>query len=500
MRKAPLVALAIAAFLAGAAAWLALSGRPAAARAAEDASGARAAAEERAARRPRERAAPSEGAHEPAVAAPSVASVAVPAAPGRVRVPVTILRTFRAAPRVEEPGEHAGPPNGTGFGLLPGRTWHPLPAKGAATLRGRVVDEDGAPLPRATVYRFDVAKGGDPSGALSGRWLEEVAQTDEFGAFAASAQPAGDWLVAAQWEGHMSRSEGLARDGAVRVTLGAEPGTCEVLVRLPLRRRELATLEVAVTGEAGDPLHGVQVECAQTAGSPKGGTCRLDGIPAGRRRVVVTATGYRPVAREADFIAGATVRIAIALQREDRGPHEVRGRVVDETGAGVAAADVYLASGLRGRWTRADAEGRFRFAGLGDRWAQETFGLAVSPVESRDIESVWRDGLRAGSDEIVLSVRRTTPVFVRIADAATGDPIALFDVRAEAVAVADGAARRVPVFGMSFHEEDGEAEVRLAAGRYVLTVEAKDHLGAEVEVEVPPGTGAREILVSLPVE
>src|SRR6185503_2426940 len=127
MRARTLLPLTLLAFLAGGASWFALQGRGAVA-APQDADPSW--SPRPAAPRPRERAAtttPADTAPAPREPeSPSKAAVAPapPPVPGRTRLPVTIVRTFRCAPRTEIPDTPpSGPPTGTGLVFHPGRSW-----------------------------------------------------------------------------------------------------------------------------------------------------------------------------------------------------------------------------------------------------------------------------------------------------------------------------------------------------------------------------------------
>jgi large repetitive protein len=128
-----------------------------------------------------------------------------------------------------------------------------------------------------------------------------------------------------------------------------------------------------VTAQDGTALAGVYVTAIETgarrdagldtAMTDANGDYALTSVPAGDRRIAFTKTGF--VRQEKSFTAevGKDARVDAML---DRGL-DLRGRVVDEAGQGVAGANVRVQSDAESSGsTRTDPDGGFVISGLGD--------------------------------------------------------------------------------------------------------------------------------------
>jgi protocatechuate 3,4-dioxygenase beta subunit len=177
-----------------------------------------------------------------------------------------------------------------------------------------------------------------------------VKVTDATGAFELTAPPDASFRVTAEAQGFVD-GKSAAMTGAAGARVECEP--------ISLSRG--ATVEGIVTTPEGGPAEGVEISwkreadpddpmsflagfmgerggkepAAATTGAD--GAFRMHGVPPGKVTVTFKAAGFRPLTRpQVATKDGETARLDVTL---DRGA-VVTGRVVDETGAGVAGARV----------------------------------------------------------------------------------------------------------------------------------------------------------------
>ncbi len=177
------------------------------------------------------------------------------------------------------------------------------------------------------------------------------------------------------------------------------------VVDFDLVLRPAAVLAGTVRGPEGpvagaqivaDVWNGLRGSVASTTTSDESGAYRFGGLPAGRARLVVTRSGYVQAASpgagwraEPAPEPGAVVEIpasgAVAHDIVLARGAALRGRVVDEAGAGVAAATVEAVSGALTLRAGTDADGRFELDGLRPGSAvalrAEATGCAAASVE-----------------------------------------------------------------------------------------------------------------------
>jgi protocatechuate 3,4-dioxygenase beta subunit len=229
----------------------------------------------------------------------------------------------------------------------------------ASNVSGRVVDPEGKPLAGArVVLSLSITVGGG-----FGRSMRSGGDTlsDEEGRFTFERIGPGRASVMAWLAGWQSG------------------GTNELDVP---RGRDLAGVEVvlqpgaAVAGQVfdsdGRPVVGARVELVDSQRGPErmsfatetdgDGHYRLEGVPLGVRTVGANHDDRRRAVAELDVRPGDN-----ALDLRFQGGVEVTGRVVDETGGGVAGAGVRLGSAgafFGGPQTVSGAEGAFAFTGV----------------------------------------------------------------------------------------------------------------------------------------
>lgn len=515
-----LAAVILALLFTGSGAWLALSGDPPPPAGPEAESPTGTAAEDRPRdRRPSRSAA---GASDPAATEEPAsqtqqepAAQAPPAAAGRQGLTFRLLG--RVAPRqvpdgftellpgedpvIEDPATAVGP-GADGPRLLPyWSRWAPVPAKGNVTFRGRVVDASGGGIEGAEVYRVRLDAAGQRASPSSYQWVEEIAVTDGSGRFEAREQPAGSFLVAADWNAVMRRPRGLDLTGALPASAD-DGGRVEGLeIRLPLDLAQLASVTGIVRDEKGDPLANVEVTGPlQRVYTGAKGEFALRGLLPQSIRLSFRATGYARLGLDVHLAPGETDAIEVDLDLAEKGSLVLEGRVLDEDDVPVEGAPVFFSAGLKGsRWARTDGAGVFRFEKLPDAYGRIPVDLMVSPHPDRDMFLPLGRPVKVTvpSPDLVLRVRRTTWLHVFLRDAISGEPLPLHAIDAEVHEVADGTERWASYHSLSHYEPTGEARFSVPKGRFRLTIRAKDHAGVKIEVDVPDVGGAKEVIVAM---
>lgn len=235
----------------------------------------------------------------------------------------------------------------------------------AASLAGRVVDEDGEPLRAALVGLYD---SGDPPGpgllaALPASPRTTVA-TDERGRFEVRAIHPG--LVELEVAARGFEVERI-RD------LELEPG--QALQDLVVELTSAAQITGRITSAEGRPVPGARVHVVREVGSGSAlqqafgfslsdgdGRYRLDSVSPGPKTVAAEHDDYQKVVREIDADRGDN-ELDITF---DRG-HEITGRVQDAFGEPLPGALLTLfppGRALGGRRATAGPEGSFAFRGV----------------------------------------------------------------------------------------------------------------------------------------
>jgi protocatechuate 3,4-dioxygenase beta subunit len=262
------------------------------------------------------------------------------------------------------------------FGLLPGSqlvsfVWEddeqepqPLPesTERPGLARVRALDENGAPLPGATVRALYVENGvvylaaRVRAGADGGAVLERL--------------PIGvHWIIV--------DAPGRARASSQRF-VGPEP------VSIELRLGKERALQIEVRDELGKPVANAEIEVRGADPLPRGARSGKDGIarptalPAGPLKISARANGFETATASA---TASDVKVKVVLRK--LGALVVS--VVDGSGAVVEGASVTIAGGLLAvpRTTTTDATGKSRIAGLsaGSYDLRATKGSLVSAIE-----------------------------------------------------------------------------------------------------------------------
>ncbi len=462
---------------------------------------------------PRERALPEvPSAPAPAPAAPDGTAPAAEtvAAPARRRLAVQFLRF--AEPRKAPEGmpdmtdrEIPVPPDdapglgggatvsvggGAGMGAMYWTRWAPVPERGSVTFAVQVLDAEGRSVPGADVYRLALDRDGTRKSPTTFRGLTVLGTADETGRFVAKDQPEGDYLIAANWCWVMSSEAGLDLAGSVIVHGAPGQDAGPVVVRLPIALANYGSVSGTVLDAAGKPMRGGEVSCGlQAARTGDDGRFRMDGVAVGSRVLTASALGYIDSATTVSVVAGRTQDVSVKLEYAVRGTLDVRGRVVDESGAPCPGLDVFFdGTGEQGdldrsRWTRTAADGTFVFDRIPDAFTKERFHLMVPPMRSNE-GFLWmrKENLVHTPEEIVLAVRRTYPVDVWFRDAETGAPIALHNLEARFEPPGEAP---LDITTLSHYDPAGHATLNVPSGRLAMHAEGRGYRAMEIAVEIP---------------
>ncbi|MEU2305814.1 MFS transporter [Streptomyces misionensis] len=236
-------------------------------------------------------------------------------------------------------------------------------APGAArqTVRGRVLDGSGAPVPQAAVTLIDVR----------GRQLDRAVSAQD-GSYTVTVTGSGTYVLIG--------AAGARQPQAVTVLVGAEPVVCDLVLS-----GSTAALAGTVRDAAeGHPLPGAllvatdlrgEVVSSGTTGTD-GGFSLVDLVP-GSYTLAVNAPGYRPAAVPVEVAPGATESCQIGLEPGVR----LHGVVSSATGNPLGDAKVTLldsAGNVIGTATTG-ADGVYGFSDL-DRGEYTVIASGYAPV------------------------------------------------------------------------------------------------------------------------
>ena len=327
-------------------------------------------------------------------------------------------------------------------------------------LRGRVVDEDGAPVAGATVDF------GTASRFAMGVGSERIADV--------GVDTGGRFRVAGLAPGHAVslsvRAPGFVNARLQRVTVDASLDAEEVEVRL----RKAMELSGRVTDEVtGDGIEGARIRFDQTvqhgdAGteSDRNGDFVLSGFPAGAGVLTVRAGDYERLERSLAEVPPNPLELVLNPEREI----DVLGVVIRD-GAPVAGATVSIRSAV----SVTDASGRFALMSSPGRASLECRVPGATRPNRRDIDVTLFLG------EITIDV---TPVTVRgRVTGPDGMPVPAASVHAWR-----GDGRRFSYGrGNAQTGPEGDFELQIEPGVYTLMARRDNAQGPEVEVSAVAG-------------
>lgn len=290
--------------------------------------------------------------------------------------------------------------------------------------------------------------------------------------------------------------------GAYRVMLiDPEAGGMPSMESVTVREGETTVLDFRPQTEGVQPVHGT----VERGGKPlAGATVMLTGGSTGMRMGTTddsgaflfegVAPGTYTVVAQASMMGGGSESRQVTVTAEtppsavrlQLSSLAIRGRVVDAvSGKPVAAALVAvldpaakaadslaaLVQGQKGQ-AFANADGEFSVDGVPD-------GVFRLRVSAAGYPQTHVENVRPGGDTLVVKLDAGLEFHVKVLDE-NGDPVAGASVTAE-----DASGRETTVFDMSLSglsDESGDASLRLAAGRYLLHVQADGHPEATANV------------------
>ncbi len=329
----------------------------------------------------------------------------------------------------------------------------------SGSVEGIVVDERGQPIAGAVVR----VGSGQTSGIVARNDgappLPALVRSDDQGRFRAIGVPPGHQPVVARasgqapWQGTCDVAANLA--APLRIELG--PG---------------ATIRGRVNRSAGTPAAKAEVEVGRwddfahyRTFSKEDGCFELSGLPAGEILLLARHDDFGKAEQRVHTEAGTTSICDLLLSRG----LELRGRVVDETGAPIAKAFLEcLATSGAPSWfaqARTDAEGGFAVPNC-----VEGSRLSVT-VKASGFEELLRTGVDPCA-AIDLPMRRSLPATVRITGvvvAPDGKPLpnAMVSARRQGAQDSSGVIATGP---------DGRFECRaLVPGTWTVTVRTSTH-------------------------
>ncbi len=252
----------------------------------------------------------------------------------------------------------------------------------SSAMEGRTVDPDGKPVPGARISLSPVAPAAIGRGiAVFTAESSRQGSSGDDGSFRIEDVPPSSYEL---------RAEAAGREAASMTNLEVRSG--EDLLGVQVVLPPGAILEGRVLAPGGRPLPGARVSLVQSeaamgvtrfgtapARADGDGRYRLDGVAPGTRLFRAEGEGFREKVRELEVRAGEN-----ALDFELEGGAEITGRVVDDDGTPVAAAEVTLHEGWNS-WTLPSGstrpDGTFTLSGVADgtyRITAEKEGYAQS--------------------------------------------------------------------------------------------------------------------------
>ncbi|HEX3128346.1 MAG TPA: carboxypeptidase regulatory-like domain-containing protein [Thermoanaerobaculia bacterium] len=343
--------------------------------------------------------------------------------------------------------------------VRPGENALDLSLEGGVEVRGRVVDDGGAPVPGASVSLREGWRSWDLPRGTSGA----------DGSFTLTGVADGNYHLSAQKEGYA-----IDPDGEDVTVAGSSVGGLEV------KLSRGGTVTGQLLGLDFTDLSQVQISSDSMSWRGGGGTVRPDGtyrienLAPGKRRIIASLRdGSRQAEGQVEIEPGVS---ETRLDLDFGQGAMLTGRVL-RNGEPLSSAMVSLNGPGANRWGQTDHEGRFRFEALPDG----RYELAVSTGGgTRHEENVDM----AGDDRDLLIDLRAVAVSGRVTDAADRSPIAGASV---VLLPREGGAGEAGRFFPVETSTDSRGAFRLAdvaEGAWKLRVTQEGYAPAEEEVVV----------------
>lgn len=395
----------------------------------------------------------------------------------------------------------AGGPGVGGMTIEPGGSkWAPIPEKGTVTLRGRVVDRTGRPLPGAVVHRIEPEAGGMDGDIVSFRHIHEIATTGDDGRFEALRQPARAVRLVADYARAMVRPRGLLFHDLVPIDPAENAVVADIVLAVPVDRDAFGTISGIVIDEEGAPLGNIRVFAGYAEGrSGKDGRFRMDTVPAGDSALLVEEFGWKTVKRTVTVRPGATTELEVRLELAVTGDLVVSGVVRDRQGNPVPDVPLWCGGGPFGfaRETASDGNGAFRFTRIPRSLDGKKVVVSVmTDPDEAGIIPATTTGITVPSGDVVITVDRSVKLVVHLTDAADGTPLVQYAVEVEKKRLVDGAETWTPNHMASHYDEEGVFTTTVVPGPLRLFLKAPDHAPLYIEVDVPgdePGPFAMNV-------
>ncbi|NUM55395.1 MAG: carboxypeptidase regulatory-like domain-containing protein [Candidatus Hydrogenedentes bacterium] len=352
------------------------------------------------------------------------------------------------------------------------------------SIAGRVVDEAGEPVPQARVSV--AAKRG-------GRYAN--AESDVNGLFTVmGVTVASELFVRAEKKGLVSKPVGpfdtsSGPVGDVTITVVKE-----------------ATISGVVVDESGKPIPKAQVipyrveKENQGFGSPversnEKGEFKLGRLAEGEyqlQAVIGDGSWMRNPNEEIIRVASGEEKTGVRVVVKEAGGLSIAGRVTDEDGKPVRNANIWASGPGSHSSGRTGEDGRYKIAGLKE-------GNFYVSVQASGYSRGNLNDIPAGSEDVDIVLKGTGKIDGKVVDAATGKPVADFEIVYGANAGASMRNFQHMGPGARTRSENGEFHIESAeAGQAALLVKAQGYAPKIQQVmDIVPGETRSGVVIEL---
>lgn len=329
-----------------------------------------------------------------------------------------------------------------------------LSLEGGAEVRGRVVDEGGAPVVGARVSLREGWRSWDMPSTVSGA----------DGSFTLAGVADGTYRLSGQKDGYA-----LDEEGQEVIVAGTSVGGLEI------KLSRGGAIVGQLLGLDFTDLSQVRIFSASPGGRTgvvrPDGSYRIDNLAPGKQRVLaMLPAGTRQAEGEVELEPGVS---EARLDLDFGEGVTLTGRVL-RNGEPLASATVSLNGAAAGRWGETDHEGRFRFESL----AEGTYDMVVMTRGG----TRHQEKIEVAGDRDVLVDLRTVAVSGRVTDSADRSPIAGASV--VLLPREGGGEGRVFPTETSTDSRGAFRLADVAAGAWKLRVSQEGYAPAEEDVQI----------------